>query len=394
MMPFYHKLGKIPPKRHTTFYKEDGESLYREEHFSTKGFSGIYSNKYHLYMPTKTLRISEKPDLEDVSWNEAPLQHFHFYTNDLKKQGDFYTARNVWMQNEHCRISTAFVTENPDYFLKNSYHHEYIFIHYGTGEFISEFGKMKFVPGDQIIVPRGIIYQMHFDDFENSKIMVVESDTPYDIPKHFRNEYGQLTEDAPYCERDFKLPEYFEPYDEKGEFSVLIKAGDKQYEYIMPHHPFDLIGWDGYVYPFAFNIRDYAPKVGKLHLPPPVHLAFNTESFVLCNFCPRLFDFHPQAIPAPYFHSNVDSAEVLYYFEGDFMSRKGVKEGSITLHPLGIPHGPQPGKTEASVGAEKTDEYAVMIDTFQPLRVTKNVKEVMDPEYHKSWLEGDQGKDG
>lgn len=386
-MAFYHKLGQIPRYKHTTFYKEDGKSLYREELFSTEGFSNIYSNKYHLDMPTKTLSINTLPPLTDDEWADAPLIHLHFFTDLIKSSGDFFTARNLFMKNQHIRISTAHPDKNPDYFFKNSYHHEYIFIHYGTGTFWSEFGKFNFKPGDQIIIPRGIIFQLMFDDFQNNKILVVESDTQYDIPRHFRNEYGQLQEDAPFCERDIILPEYFPPFDEKGEFKLLIKAGNNLYEYLMPHHPYDLIGWDGYVYPWAFNIKDYNPKVGKLHLPPPVHLFLTTKHFVLCNFCPRLFDFHPNAIPAPYFHSNVDSAEVLYYVEGDFMSRKGIREGSVTLHPLGIPHGPQPGKTEASIGALKTDEYAVMIDTFEPLLVTNNVKNSMDTDYYKSWLE-------
>jgi len=386
-MAFYHKLGLIPTKKHITFYKKDGKSLFREELVSTKGFSGIYSTKYHINAPTKTLEIREMDRIQMDLWDVMPLQHIHFKTDMKKSEGDFFSSRNIFLQNPHCLISTAHPTKNSEYFYKNAYSHEYIFVHHGEGIFLSEYGKIKFEPGDQIVVPMGTIYQMNFNSFENNKLFIVESDTAFEIPKHYRNDYGQLTEDAPYCERDFKLPEYFEPYDNDGRFKLLIKTGVRIFEYILPHHPYDVVGWDGYLYPFAINIKDFAPKVGKLHLPPPVHLLFDTQHFVLCNFCPRLFDFHPEAIPVPYFHTNVESAEVLYYVEGDFMSRKGVGEGSVTLHPLGLPHGPQPGKIEESLGAKETFEYAVMIDTFAPLGATKNVKETMDEKYYLSWLD-------
>ncbi len=386
-MAFYHKVGFIPLKKHITFYKEDGKSLYREELVSTKGFSGIYSTKYHINAPTKTLELCELENVKMNKWIDMPLQHIHFKTDMKQSEGDFFGSRNIFLENSHCIISTAHPNKNSDYFYKNAYAHEYIFVHHGSGIFVSDYGKINFEAGDQIIVPMGTIYQLNFSSFDKNKIFVVESDTAFEIPKHYRNEYGQLTEDAPYCERDFKLPEYFEPYDNDGRFNLLIKAGLRLFEYVMPHHPFDVVGWDGFLYPFAFNIKDFAPKVGKLHLPPPVHLLFDTKHFVLCNFCPRLFDFHPEAIPVPYFHTNVESAEVLYYVEGDFMSRKGVGEGSVTLHPLGLPHGPQPGKIEESLGAKETFEYAVMIDTFEPLGGTINVKETMDEKYYLSWLD-------
>ena len=386
-MAFYHKLGAIPVKKHTVFFKENGKSLYREELVSSIGFSSIYSNKYHIHAPTQTLEVKELPAISENLWSDAKLIQYHFLTDRKSTKGDFFTARNLFMTNPHCKISTAKPTQNPDYYYKNAYHHEYIFVHHGSGKFISDYGVMNFEAGDQIVVYKGILFQMLFDDFENNKILVVESDSPFEIPKHFRNEYGQMTEDAPFCERDIKLPEHLEIHDETGEFRIIVKYGERLHEFSVPNHPLDVVGWDGYLFPFAFNIKDYAPKVGKLHLPPPVHLLFTTQHFVLCNFCPRLFDFHPQSIPAPYFHTNIDSAEVLYYVEGDFMSRSGIEEGSITLHPIGVPHGPQPGKTEQSIGAKKTDEYAVMIDTFEPLGVTENVKETLVSDYYKSWLE-------
>ena len=386
-MPYYVKVGKVPPKRHTTFYKPDGKSLYREELFSTKGFTGIYSNKYHIYMPPQVETIQEHKHGNSNEWEDAPLQYYHFFTDNKKTEGNFLTARNEFLKNEHCIISTAFVTEETDIFYRNSYKHEIVFIHHGEGEFLSEYGRLPFDQWDYIIIPKGTTYQMKFKDLDDVKLFIIESDTPFEIPLHFRNEYGQLKEDAPYYERDFHPPQYMEPVDQLGEFTLILKVSNRTFEYRLPHHPFDVVGWDGYLYPYTFNIKEYAPKVGKIHLPPPIHLLFTTEHFVVCNFVPRLFDFHPNSIPAPYYHSNVDSDEVLYYVYGDFMSRTGVKEGSITLHPMGIPHGPQPGKTEASIGKKETDEYAIMIDAFSPLNVTANVKETMVEDYHHSWLE-------
>ncbi len=385
-MPFYVKVGKVPPKRHTTFYKEDG-TLYREELFASKGFSGIYSNKYHLYMPPQVESIGEIKKQNSVDWEDAPLQYYHFKTDDKKSNGDFITSRNIFLQNEHCIISTAHVSEDSNTFYRNSDRHEILFVHHGTGKFYSEFGVLPFEQWDYIVVPKGTTYQIKFDDYKENKLFIIESDTSIEIPSHFRNEYGQLKEDAPYYERDFKAPQFTEPIDKQGEFNLILKVLNRTFEYVLPHHPFDVVGWDGYLYPYTFNIKEYAPKVGKIHLPPPIHLIFTTQHFVVCNFVPRLFDFHPDSIPAPYYHSNVDSDEVLYYVYGDFMSRSGVSEGSITLHPMGIPHGPQPGKTEASIGKKETDEYAIMVDTFNHLNVTKNVQETMVKDYHHSWLE-------
>ncbi|MBS4035552.1 MAG: homogentisate 1,2-dioxygenase [Ignavibacterium sp.] len=387
-MPFYVRVGKVPPKRHITFYKDDGKSLYREELFSTKGFSGIYSNKYHLYMPPEVEKISEvKINTAGIEWKDAPVEYYHFMTEKKKNKGNILTSRNEFLKNEHCIISTANVSKDTEYFYRNSQMHEMVFVHHGKGTLLSEYGKIRFEEWDYLIIPKGTTYQLKFDDYNNNKLFIVESTTPYDIPRHFRNEYGQLTEDAPYYERDFRVPEFMEATDKKGDFRLWLKVRNRMFEFKLPHHPFDVVGWDGFLHPYAFNIKEYAPKVGKIHLPPPIHLAFVTENFVVCNFVPRLYDFHPQAIPAPYYHSNVDSDEVLYYVHGDFMSRTGVQEGSITLHPMGIPHGPQPGKTEASIGKKETEEYAVMIDTFQPLHVTKNVKETMVEEYSQSWLQ-------
>ncbi|MCC6551240.1 MAG: homogentisate 1,2-dioxygenase [Ignavibacteriaceae bacterium] len=386
-MPYYVRLGKVPPKRHTTFYKEDGKSLYREELFGTKGFSGIYSNKYHIYMPPQVEEIKEIFPDKSPDWNDAPLQYYHFKTGKKHQGGNFITARQEYLRNANCVISTAKVTEATELFFRNSHMHEMIFIHHGSGHFLSEYGDLPFTEWDYIIVPKGTTYQIKFDTLSDVRLLITESSTPYDIPRHFRNEYGQLTEEAPYYERDFKPPVSLEPIDQQGSFNLILKLRGRYFEYTVPHHPFDVVGWDGFLYPYTFNIKEYAPKVGKIHLPPPVHLVFTTEHFVVCNFVPRLFDFHPEAIPAPYFHSNVDSDEVLYYVHGDFMSRSGVEEGSVTLHPMGIPHGPQPGRTEASIGKKEAEEYAVMIDTFEPLNITLNVKATKVQDYEHSWLE-------
>ena len=387
-MPFYHKVGDIPRVKHTTFYKKDGKSLYREELFSSKGFSGVYSNKYHHQLPTAVKTVRELSMHKSVDWPEAPVLYLHFLTDRQKTPGNFIESRNVFLKNSHCSIATAHVSKDTDDFYRNALGAEYVFVHYGTGLFLSDFGKIPFGPGDQFIIPRAVTHQFKFDDYKaNNKLVIVESDTAYEIPNHYKNDYGQMEEHAPYCERDFKLPEYMEPIVQEGDHRVILKAGDRWFEHTVPHHPYGVVGWDGFLYPYAFNIKDYHPKVGRIHLPPPVHLAFKTQHFILCNFCPRLFDFHDSAIPAPYFHSNIDSDEVLYYVEGDFMSRKGVSEGSITLHPGGMPHGPQPGKTEESIGAKGTEEYALMVDTYAPLKATTNVRESMDTDYAKSWLE-------
>ena len=387
-MPFYHKLGEIPKLKHTTFYKSDGKSLYREELISSKGFSGIYSIRYRHNMPTAILKSRELDLGKKVDWPEAQVLYYHFYTDKKKSDGNFITNRNVFLKNDKCSIATCHVTEDTDDFFRNVYHNEYVFVHYGSGKFLSEFGEIPFEPGDQFIIPRTVTHQFKFDDYSaNNKLVIVECASPYEIPRHYRNEYGQLEEHAPYSERDFKIPEILDTRNEKGEFRIILKSGDRYFEHVLPHHPFDVVGWDGYFYPYALNIKRYHPKVGRIHLPPPIHLCFITDHFVLCNFVPRPFDFHSDAIPAPYVHSNVDSDEILYYVEGDFMSRTGVVEGSITLHPGGMPHGPQPGRTEASIGAKETNEYALMIDTYAPLLPTINVRETIDNKYAQSWLE-------
>lgn len=382
-MPFYTKRGQTPKYRHTQFRSSTGDH-YFEEHISRLGFSDIYSNVYHLHMPTRVAKVGGFRQVVLEPNTEAAHRHHHFETFKYPARGDWFTGRNVLMFNGDVVLSTAAPTEDADYFYKNAASDEILFVHRGRGVVESMFGRLAFHEGDYVVIPKGIIYKVRFDTDDN-RLFVIESHGPVDIPKVFRNQYGQLLEDAPYCERDFRLPEFSDPVDEVGEFPIRIRLAEGVQEYVWGHNPFDLVGWDGFYYPWIFNINDYMPKVGKVHLPPPVHLTFTGPGYVLCSFCPRLFDWHEAAVAIPYAHSNVDSDEVLYYVEGNFMSRKGIDVGSITLHPYGIPHGPQPGLLEGSLGAKETLELAVMVDTFAPLTVTRTAQEVDDKNYPYSW---------
>ncbi|MBV7314314.1 homogentisate 1,2-dioxygenase [Shewanella sp. NIFS-20-20] len=385
-MPTYIKQGDIPSKRHIIFEKPEG-GLYREELFSTHGFANIYSNKYHHNMPTKLLENRIFDIEHGQPWQNALIQNYKLDSRVLDRPGHFFSARNQLFYNADVAMYSAKVTEDTDHFYRNAYADEIIFVHQGQGQLLSEYGVLSVKQWDYLVVPRGTTYQLKFDDYQDVRLFIIESMSMVEIPKHFRNEYGQLLESAPYCERDIRTPELSAAIVEQGEFSLISKFGDKYQQSLLEWHPFDLVGWDGYVYPWAFNIQDYAPKVGKIHLPPSEHLVFTAHNFVVCNFVPRLYDFHPQAIPAPYFHNNIDSDEVLYYVDGDFMSRKGIEAGYLTLHQKGVAHGPQPGKTEASIGKKDTQEYAVMVDTFAALKLTEHVKHSMAADYPSSWLE-------
>ncbi|MGI2260170.1 homogentisate 1,2-dioxygenase [Shewanella sp. GXUN23E] len=385
-MPFYVMQGQVPSKRHIAFEKPNGE-LYREELFSTHGFANIYSNKYHHNMPTKALDVSALSVTHGEHWQDSLIQNYKLDSRKADRDGNFFTARNKLFFNNDVAMYTARVTEDTKCFYRNAYADEVIFVHEGSGKLYSEYGVLEVNRWDYLVIPRGTTYQLRFDSLDNVRLFVIEAFSMVEVPKHFRNEYGQLLESAPYCERDIRVPQLQPAIVEKGHFPLISKFGDRYQQLMLQWHPFDLVGWDGCVYPWAFNIQEYAPKVGKIHLPPSDHLLFTAHNFVICNFVPRLYDFHPQAIPAPYYHSNIDSDEVLYYVDGDFMSRKGIEAGYLTLHQKGVPHGPQPGKTEASIGKKETYEYAVMVDTFAPLKLTDNVKQTMSDDYNRSWLE-------
>ncbi len=384
-MPFYQTLGKIPSKRHTIFRKEDG-SLYAEELVSTHGFSSTYSNVYHCYPPTLVKQIAEPFSVEPEIAREKHLKHTSLKGFKIKPQKDYLESRVPVLVNNDLHISLAAPQASmTDYFYKNSQADEVIFIHEGSGVLKTGYGQIEFEYGDYLVIPRGIIYQLHFND-EQNRLLIIESFSPIETPRRYRNHFGQLMEHSPFCERDIKTPKNLETHDEHGDFKIMIKKEGLIYPYVYGTHPFDFVGWDGYHFPWAFSIHNFEPITGRIHQPPPVHQTFEGAGFVICSFVPRLYDYHPQSIPAPYNHSNVDSDEILYYVDGDFMSRKSVERGQITLHPAGIPHGPHPGTVEKSIGAKETQELAVMIDPFRPLKLTKAALEIEDEDYYKSWL--------
>ncbi len=388
-MPIYHKLGKIPQKRHVQFKQPDG-TLYKEQVIGTEGFSGISSILYHINPPTKVKSIKGVTELTREPWEEKTLRHFHFRTLDTVPEGDPISGRKVIMFNNDVSLGICIPKAQMDYFYKNGEGDEIIFVHEGKGRMESQYGVLDYQEGDYIIIPRGVIHRFLLKS-EKTRFLVIESASPVETPRRYRNTYGQLLEHSPFCERDFRLPETLVTKDEKGEFLVKIKKSNCLHDYIYDFHPWDVVGWDGYFYPWIFNINDFMPITGKIHQPPPVHQTFEGHNFVVCSFCPRLFDYHPEAIPAPYNHSNIDSDEVLYYVEGNFMSRKGVDIASFTLHPGGIPHGPHPGTAEASIGKKETLELAVMLDTFHPLKLTTFAKEFDQPNYPYTWDEEGHG---
>jgi homogentisate 1,2-dioxygenase len=382
-MPYYVARGEIPHKRHTQFRQPDG-TLYKEEVFGTKGFSGIQSILYHVFPPTAVRRVEGPVPVEYVAEEPGPLRHRHFWTTRLTASGDPIAARQYLLGNEDVLIGTCVATDSMADFYKNGECDELLFIHEGRGTLQSMFGEIAFGPGDYLVIPVGTIYRLVLD--EPVRYLLIESPSQIEVPRRYRNEYGQFLEHSPFCERDLRPPTYVPPVVEQGDFPIRVKVRGAITTVVLAHHPFDVVGWDGYVYPYAFNIEDFEPITGRIHLPPPVHQTFAGHNFVVCSFVPRLFDYHPEAIPVPYNHSNVDSDEVLYYVRGNFMSRRGVEVGSITLHPSGIPHGPHPGTVEASLGKDRTEELAVMVDTFRPLKVLKPALAVEDPNYMYSWL--------
>lgn len=385
-MPQYHSLGQVPKKRHTQFRKPDGK-LYAEELVSTHGFSSVYSLIYHCHPPTLVKAVGEPFSREPKISFKRFLRHQSFQGFKIQPADDYIESKKPVLVNDDLHISLAAPRKSiTDYFLKNADADELIFVHEGSGVLKTIYGSIEFGYGDYLVIPRGTIFQLHFKDDKN-RLLVVDSFSPIETPKHYRNKYGQYEEHAPFCERDIRKPQNLETFDEEGEFRVMIKKQGIVYPYIYGTHPFDAIGWDGNHYPWAFSIHDFEPITGRLHLPPPIHQTFEAHNYVICSFVPRLYDYHPLAIPAPYNHSNVDSDEVLYYVDGDFMSRKSVEKGQITLHPAGIPHGPHPGTVEKSIGAKETKELAVMIDTFRPLWLTEEGLSIMSDDYYKSWIE-------
>jgi homogentisate 1,2-dioxygenase len=385
-MPFYHKLGTFPHKRHTVFRQPNGK-LYHEQLFGTVGFDGMSLLMYHINPPTIVKEVRGQKDIAPEVALEKNMIARSLKGYEVPAVDDYLDSRVPVLVNSDCYIELASPKKSmTDYFYKNADADEVIFIHRGEGTLKTQLGNIDFSYGDYLVIPRGMIYQMHFKD-EDNKLFIVQSFSPVYTPKRYRNWFGQLLEHSPYCERDIRPPHVLEPIEEIGDFLIRIKKQDVLYDYIYGTHPFDIVGWDGYNYPYAFSIHDFEPITGRVHLPPPIHQTFETAGFVMCSFVPRLYDYHPDAIPAPYNHSNIDSDEVLYYVDGDFMSRNNIEKGQITLHPAGVPHGPHPGAYERSIGKKETLELAVMVDTFKPLKLTKAAMDLQDPEYVKSWMQ-------
>lgn len=385
-MPFYHTLGDIPHKRHTTFKKPNG-GYYYEQLFGTEGFSGMASLLYHVHRPTQVKKIGDSVDASPEIAEHKNLKAYMFKGFEVPPQDDFLDARTPVLVNNDVYMELAAPRKSmTDYFYKNADADEVIFVHRGSGTLKSLVGNIEFGYGDYLVVPRGMIYQLEFNS-EDNRLLVIRSFSPVYTPKRYRNHFGQLMEHSPFCERDFRPPKVLETHDEEGDFLIKIMKEDRLHDYVYATHPFDVVGWDGYNFPYAFSIHDFEPITGRVHQPPPVHQTFEGHNYVICSFCPRLYDYHPEAIPAPYNHSNIDSDEVLYYVDGDFMSRNHVDKGHISLHPGGIPHGPHPGAMERSIGKKGTEELAVMLDTFKPLKLTKQAMELSDGDYWKSWIE-------
>ncbi len=384
-MPFYQKLGKIPHKRHTVFRQENGE-LYHEQLFGTAGFDGMSTLMYHIQPPTVIKEIRGQKNIAPEIAIERNMLPRSFKGYEITPSKDYLESRNPVLVNNDVYIELAAPQASmSEYFYKNADADEVIFIHNGKGKLRTQLGNINFAYGDYLVIPRGMIYQLEFDNDDN-RLLIIQSFHPVFTPKRYRNWFGQLLEHSPYCERDMRPPTELESHNEVGDFLIKIKKQDIVYDYVYAHHPFNVVGWDGFNYPYAFSIHDFEPITGRIHLPPPIHQTFETSAFVICSFVPRLYDYHPNSIPAPYNHSNIDSDEVLYYVDGDFMSRNNIKHGQITLHPAGIPHGPHPGAYERSIGKKETMELAVMIDTFKPLKVTKSALGIELEGYEKSWI--------
>ena len=381
-MPFYQKRGEIPNKRHIQFRDNSG-NLYWEELISREGFSHMYSNVYHIHPPTGVEAVGQFKKKELIATDKTH-RHHHIRTANLDSNGDAISSRIPLFFNSDVVISKAHVNESMDSLYRNGNADEVLFIHTGSGKLKSNFGNLALTPGDYVVIPRGVIWQI--DVKEDMRILVTESSAPIETPTRYRNKFGQLLEHSPFSERDIRTPDFIGPVDDSPiDVEVKLRQGIQIYGY--QHHPFDLVGWDGYYFPYIFNINDFMPITGKIHQPPPVHQTFQAHGFVICSFVPRLFDYHDESVPAPYAHSNVDSDEIIYYAEGEFMSRKDIESESVSYHPMGLPHGPQPGKIEESLGAKETNELAVMIDTFKPLNMTEAALTVDDEDYPYSWIE-------
>jgi len=386
----YHTLGAIPRKRHYAFRRPDG-GLYSEQLVGHEGFSGTSALLYHVHPPTTIKSVTRVREMRYEADPDNALRHRHFKSERITKGGSPTTGRTPLLFNADVAMLFVEPDQQDEHFYRNAQADEVVYVAAGTGTLETQFGDLPFREGDYLVIHRGLMHRYRLDLASPVKFVVFESRGHVRWPKRYRNQFGQLIEGAPYSERDIRRPTELRTHDERGDFSILVKQYDGLNEMVLDHHPLDVVGWDGYFYPWAFNIHDFEPIVGRVHQPPPVHQTFEGDGFVICSFCPRPYDFDPQAVPAPYSHSNVDSDEVLYYASSEFMSRKGIEFGSITHHPDGIPHGPHPGRSEASIGAKRTDELAVMMDSFRPLKVALPAIGIEDPSYLRSWIDAQHG---
>jgi homogentisate 1,2-dioxygenase len=380
-MPVYMRLGEVPPKRHTQLWQEG--TLLTEQVMGMEGFSGNYSILYHLQTPCRVKALGGFTPIEKREWVPEQHQHHLFNTAALPVEGDLVTGRRLLMWNDDVEIWIGRLAGTGDGYYRNGEGDEVLFIHEGTGVVESMFGDLPYRAGDYVVIPRGTTYRLA--GVGPHRLLVFVSPGQVEIPRRYRNEYGNLLEHAPYYHRDLHGPRELKTHAEAGEFEVTVRVRGGHQRYVLDYHPFNVVGWDGYVYPWTFNVADFEPKSGRLHQPPPAHQTFEGPGFVICSFCPRRLEWDPQAVPIPYNHSNLQSDEMIYYVSGNFESRKGIEVGSITLHPSGIPHGPQPGLAEKALGATATHELAVMCDTFRPLRLGDFSRALDQPEYMFSW---------
>ncbi len=384
-MTTYVRRGDVPRKRHTQMWL--GDRLLTEEVIGLEGFSGLSSILYHLDTPC---RIQEADKFEPIVRDEwVPDSHVHrkFETWDLPAGGDAVTGRRLLMWNADVEIHLARPDRQMEGFYRDGEADEVVFVHEGSGTLQTILGDLPYTAGDYVVIPRGITHRWVADGDGPQRHLVFVSPGLIEIPRRYRNAYGQLLEHAPFSNRDLRGPTELRTHDEKGEFPVTVRVRDGLQRYVVDRHPFDVVAWDGYLYPWTFSIHDFEPIAKQVHAPPPVHQTFAGRNFVICSFCPRPLDWHPDAVPIPYNHANLNSEEMIYYVSGEFGSRKGIDVGTVTLHPSGVPHGPQPGLAERSLGATHTEELAVMCDTFHPLRLTGLAQQLDDPGYAFSWSE-------
>ena len=392
MAPSYHRLGDVPRKRHVAFRAADG-ALCAEEVVGLEGFSGRYSILYHRYAPTRVLRIDQADDLVASTRPPAPsaeagvLRHHLLRTSGrVEPAADELAGRRCLFFNRDIAVALSAFGGDPGRFVRNGSDDELHFVHDGGGRLESVFGVLDYAAGDYVVVPKGTTHRWVPSGSANVHL-VVETSGPVRLPRRYQNGEGQLLEHAPYWERDFRRPQELISRDERGEFEVSVRAGERAAVYTLDHHPFDVVGWDGHLYPYAFSIHDFEPISGRQHQPPPVHQTFELDGAVVCSFVPRRLDDGPDVITAPYNHANLDSDELLFYVAGNFFSRRGIEPAAVSWHPKGIPHGPAPGVAEASIGKTHTEELAVMIDTFRPLTMTATADELDDPSYPSSWVD-------